>query len=257
MFECGLQPAVRVPNRLNRRLSHRRQIIHAFPTTPKIIFCPLSTGTPLYPTFTLNHSLPNTYYCFSVAAPMTALHNSSYKVLSQRNCWNLRGATCVSLFSFRRSSSIKIYPLANTLCYCNYSSGDYLPSSKRRSRGPLMAAKKASEGTKQEDGKYKDTVNLPKTMFGMRANSLVKEPEIQKLWEDNQVFKKVVDRNDGGTFILHDGPPYANGDLHIGHALNKILKDIINRYKLLQNLKVHYVPGWDCHGLPIELKGKS
>lgn len=57
-----------------------------------------------------------------------------------------------------------------------------------------------------------------------------------------------------GNFVLHDGPPYANGDLHMGHALNKILKDIINRYKLLQNFKVNYVPGWDCHGLPIELK---
>lgn len=116
-----------------------------------------------------------------------------------------------------------------------------------------MAAKKASEGEKQ-DGKYKHTVDLPKTTFGMRANALTREPEIQKLWEENQVFKRVVDKNDGGIFVLHDGPPYANGDLHIGHALNKILKDIINRYKILQNHKVHYVPGWDCHGLPIELK---
>eukprot|EP00262_Sarcandra_glabra_P011763 TRINITY_DN2896_c0_g2_i1.p1 TRINITY_DN2896_c0_g2~~TRINITY_DN2896_c0_g2_i1.p1 ORF type:complete len:1114 (-),score=229.52 TRINITY_DN2896_c0_g2_i1:171-3194(-) len=117
-----------------------------------------------------------------------------------------------------------------------------------------MAAKKASEGTKQEEGRYKHTVDLPKTTFGMRANSVVREPEIQKLWDDNQVFKRVVERNNGGSFILHDGPPYANGNLHMGHALNKILKDIINRYKLLQNYKVHYVPGWDCHGLPIELK---
>lgn len=117
-----------------------------------------------------------------------------------------------------------------------------------------MAGKKAEEGVKQEDSKYKHTVDLPKTAFGMRANSSVREPEIQKMWEENQVFKKVVDRNSGANFILHDGPPYANGDLHIGHALNKILKDIINRYKLLQNYKVHFVPGWDCHGLPIELK---
>lgn len=112
-------------------------------------------------------------------------------------------------------------------------------------------------GTKQEDGKYKHTVDLPKTTFGMRANSSIREPEIQKIWEDNQVFKRVVDKNNGvgsrvslsfnyiyttiltyskqlvqENFILHDGPPYANGDLHIGHALNKILKDIINRYKV-------------------------
>lgn len=117
-----------------------------------------------------------------------------------------------------------------------------------------MAGKKAAEGIKQDDGKYKHTVDLPKTAFGMRANSSIREPEIQKIWADNQVFKRVVDKNSGGSFILHDGPPYANGDLHIGHALNKILKDIINRYKLLQNYKVHFVPGWDCHGLPIELK---
>ncbi|GMH18782.1 hypothetical protein Nepgr_020623 [Nepenthes gracilis] len=195
----------------------------------------------------------NSSFLTTIEVPM-ALHNSSYKVLSQGNCWNFRGATCVSLFNFRRSSSIKLFPLANTLSYQACSSGDSFHPSKRRSRGPVMAAKKTAEGAKQEDGKYKDTVNLPKTTFGMRANASVKEPEIQKLWEDNKVFNRVVDRNDGGTFILHDGPPYANGDLHMGHALNKILKDIINRYKLLQNFKVHYVPGWDCHGLPIELK---
>ncbi|OMO58313.1 Aminoacyl-tRNA synthetase, class Ia [Corchorus olitorius] len=123
-------------------------------------------------------------------------------------------------------------------------------------RGPSMAAKKAAQGQKEEEGRYRHTVNLPKTTFGMRANALVREPEIQKLWDEHQVFKRVVDKNDGGNFVLHDGPPYANGVLHIGHALNKILKDIINRYKLLRNYKVHFVPGWDCHGLPIELKGK-
>lgn len=118
-----------------------------------------------------------------------------------------------------------------------------------------MAAKKAAaEGGKREEGKYKHTVDLPKTTFGLRANSVVREPEIQKLWEDNQVLKRVSHRNTGGPFVLHDGPPYANGKLHMGHALNKILKDIINRYKLLQNRKIHFVPGWDCHGLPIELK---
>jgi len=117
-----------------------------------------------------------------------------------------------------------------------------------------MAAKKAEQGAKQEDGKYKHTVDLPKTTFGLRANSVVREPELQKLWEENQVLKRVSERNTGAAFVLHDGPPYANGDLHMGHALNKILKDIINRYKLLQNHKVSFVPGWDCHGLPIELK---
>ncbi|MEH1831207.1 MAG: isoleucine--tRNA ligase [Nostoc sp.] len=105
-----------------------------------------------------------------------------------------------------------------------------------------------------ESGSYKDTVNLPKTNFEMRANAIKREPEIQKFWEENKIYDRLSENNPGELFILHDGPPYANGSLHIGHALNKILKDIINRYQLLQGRKVRYVPGWDCHGLPIELK---
>jgi isoleucyl-tRNA synthetase len=105
-----------------------------------------------------------------------------------------------------------------------------------------------------ESGSYKDTVNLPKTNFDMRANAIKREPEIQKFWEENKIYDRLSENNPGELFILHDGPPYANGSLHIGHALNKILKDIINRYQLLQGRKVRYVPGWDCHGLPIELK---
>lgn len=108
--------------------------------------------------------------------------------------------------------------------------------------------------TVTETGSYKDTVNLPKTNFDMRANAIKREPEIQKFWEDNKIFERLSQNNPGELFILHDGPPYANGSLHIGHALNKILKDIINRYQLLKGRKVRYVPGWDCHGLPIELK---
>jgi isoleucyl-tRNA synthetase len=105
-----------------------------------------------------------------------------------------------------------------------------------------------------ETGSYKDTVNLPKTKFDMRANAGKREPEIQKFWEENKIYDRLSENNPGELFILHDGPPYANGSLHIGHALNKILKDIINRYQLLRGRKVRYVPGWDCHGLPIELK---
>jgi isoleucyl-tRNA synthetase len=105
-----------------------------------------------------------------------------------------------------------------------------------------------------ETGNYKDTVNLPKTNFDMRAIAIKREPEIQKFWEDNKIFDRLSQNNPGELFILHDGPPYANGSLHTGHALNKILKDTINRYQLLRGRKVRYVPGWDCHGLPIELK---
>ncbi|ERN42331.1 isoleucyl-tRNA synthetase [Rubidibacter lacunae KORDI 51-2] len=101
---------------------------------------------------------------------------------------------------------------------------------------------------------YKDTVNLPKTDFSMRANSVKREPEIQQFWADKEIYATLSQDNPGDVFVLHDGPPYANGSLHMGHALNKILKDIINKYKLLRGHKVRYVPGWDCHGLPIELK---
>jgi isoleucyl-tRNA synthetase len=105
-----------------------------------------------------------------------------------------------------------------------------------------------------EQKSYKETVNLPKTGFDMRANAVKKEPELQKFWAKEQVYEKLGQNNPKDLFILHDGPPYANGSLHMGHALNKVLKDIINKYKLLQGYKVRYVPGWDCHGLPIELK---
>lgn len=105
-----------------------------------------------------------------------------------------------------------------------------------------------------DSGRYKDTVNLPQTSFEMRANAVKREPQLQQFWTEQQVYERLAQDNPGEPFILHDGPPYANGDLHIGHALNKILKDIINKYQLLQGRKVRYVPGWDCHGLPIELK---
>ncbi|MEM6613022.1 MAG: isoleucine--tRNA ligase, partial [Cyanobacteria bacterium P01_C01_bin.72] len=101
---------------------------------------------------------------------------------------------------------------------------------------------------------YKDTVNLPQTEFNMRANAVVREPELQQFWAENQIYEQLSQNNPHESFILHDGPPYANGSLHMGHALNKVLKDIINKYKLLQGHKTEYIPGWDCHGLPIELK---
>ena len=108
--------------------------------------------------------------------------------------------------------------------------------------------------TLTEPGSYKDTVNLPQTNFDMRANAVKREPELQQFWAEHQIYEKLSETNPGEPFILHDGPPYANGALHIGHAMNKILKDTINKYQLLQGRKVRYVPGWDCHGLPIELK---
>ncbi|MGG4179153.1 isoleucine--tRNA ligase [Virgibacillus pantothenticus] len=100
---------------------------------------------------------------------------------------------------------------------------------------------------------YKDTLLMPKTAFPMRGNLPNKEPERQAEWEENHLYEKSLERTKGRPqFILHDGPPYANGDLHIGHALNKILKDFIIRYKSMSGYYAPYVPGWDTHGLPIE-----
>ena len=102
---------------------------------------------------------------------------------------------------------------------------------------------------------YKDTVFLPKTTFSMRAGLPKKEPEILKFWQDIDIYSKLRSARKGRElFVLHDGPPYANGNLHIGHALNKILKDIINRSQSMLGKDANYVPGWDCHGLPIEWK---
>lgn len=101
--------------------------------------------------------------------------------------------------------------------------------------------------------KIKDTLNLLKTDFSMRANLSEKEPKMQKDWDDKQLYEKMLERNQDNTpFILHDGPPYANGNIHIGHALNKISKDIIVRYKNMAGFYTPYIPGWDTHGLPIE-----
>ena len=116
------------------------------------------------------------------------------------------------------------------------------------------ASSKKDSKKKAEPSKYTKTVLLPVTSFDQRANSVVREPQLQKWWAAEGIYEKLADSNTGPKFILHDGPPYANGNLHIGHAMNKILKDFINKYQLLKGRKVRYVPGWDCHGLPIELK---
>jgi isoleucyl-tRNA synthetase len=102
---------------------------------------------------------------------------------------------------------------------------------------------------------YKDTLNLPKTAFPMKANLAQREPEILKHWQENDLYGQIRKKREGSKkFILHDGPPYANGDIHIGHAVNKILKDIIVKSQGLNGFDAPYVPGWDCHGLPIELQ---
>ena len=102
---------------------------------------------------------------------------------------------------------------------------------------------------------YRDTLNLPKTSFSMKANLVQKEPQTRKQWEKSGIYGKITQaRGDRPLYILHDGPPYANGDIHMGHVINKVLKDIIIKYKTMGGFYAPYVPGWDCHGLPIEAK---
>jgi isoleucyl-tRNA synthetase len=102
---------------------------------------------------------------------------------------------------------------------------------------------------------YKETLNLPKTDFPMRANLPQNEPKQVERWDREQAYFQTLQARDGKPkFILHDGPPYANGNIHLGHALNKILKDIIVKYKAMSGYAAPYIPGWDCHGLPIELQ---
>ena len=102
---------------------------------------------------------------------------------------------------------------------------------------------------------YKDTLNLPNTAFPMKANLAQREPELLRHWEQSDLYRKIREACVGREkFVLHDGPPYANGEIHIGHAVNKVLKDVIVKSRTLAGFDAPYVPGWDCHGLPIELQ---
>src|SRR4029079_9492643 len=100
---------------------------------------------------------------------------------------------------------------------------------------------------------YKDTLNLPRTEFPMRANLPAREPERVAAWAKDRIYERMLEqRAKAPLFLLHDGPPYANGNIHIGHSLNKILKDIVVKFRHLAGHRAPYRPGWDCHGLPIE-----
>ena len=117
------------------------------------------------------------------------------------------------------------------------------------------AAPKAAKGKKQDGPDYSATLYLPKTDFPMRAGLPQREPEILARWEKNGLYRQLRESaKDRRKFVLHDGPPYANGAIHIGHALNKILKDLVTRSQQMLGKDSNYVPGWDCHGLPIEWK---
>jgi isoleucyl-tRNA synthetase len=112
-----------------------------------------------------------------------------------------------------------------------------------------------NDQTPKKTDRYRDTVFLPKTDFPMKAGLPEREPQLLKRWKDMDLFGKLRAQSKGREkFVLHDGPPYANGNIHIGHALNKILKDMVSRSAQMAGYDSHYVPGWDCHGLPIEWK---
>ena len=99
---------------------------------------------------------------------------------------------------------------------------------------------------------YKDTLNLPKTDFPMAANLTKMEPLIRERWEKEKLYEKIQAARKGAkAWILHDGPPYANGDVHVGTGQNKILKDMVVKFRTMQGFSSPYIPGWDCHGLPI------
>lgn len=113
---------------------------------------------------------------------------------------------------------------------------------------PIMSKEKPGS-------QYKETINLPKTAFPMKAGLPNREPQILKKWAELDAYHSLQDqRSDAPSYVLHDGPPYANGNIHIGHSVNKILKDIIVKSRNLQGMRSPYVPGWDCHGLPIEIQ---
>ncbi|MHC4527782.1 MAG: isoleucine--tRNA ligase, partial [Planctomycetota bacterium] len=107
----------------------------------------------------------------------------------------------------------------------------------------------------KKDKGYRDTLNLPKTSFSMKANLVQREPQMRKQWAQQKIYQKVREARKGAPlYTLHDGPPYANGDIHMGHVINKVLKDFVVKYKTIAGFDAPYVPGWDCHGLPIESK---
>ena len=102
---------------------------------------------------------------------------------------------------------------------------------------------------------YRDTLNLPKTSFSMKANLVQREPQLRKEWSTKNIYGRIrAARRGAPLYILHDGPPYANGDIHMGHVINKVLKDFVVKYKTMAGFDAPYLPGWDCHGLPIEAK---
>ena len=187
------------------------------------------------------------------SAPMaSALHAATVRGPSSRVTFGLRSKSVNNALTLRRAP-LSPAPSNRARLLVTEAKG----KAGDKPDGAQQHQKRQKPKKKKEDNIYGHTVLLPTTAFEMRANSTVKEPAMQQWWAEEGIYEEIAGRagdDEANVFTLHDGPPYANGDLHIGHALNKILKDFINRYQSLLGKKVEYVPGWDCHGLPIELK---
>jgi isoleucyl-tRNA synthetase len=135
--------------------------------------------------------------------------------------------------------------------------GPRFARSGRQEESDLSAAESACyiAAMSKPERDYSETLFLPKTDFPMRAGLPQKEPELLARWQKLDLYKRLrAAAKERDKFVLHDGPPYANGNIHIGHALNKILKDVVTRSQQMLGYDSNYVPGWDCHGLPIEWK---
>ncbi|WVO24937.1 isoleucine-tRNA ligase [Cryptococcus decagattii] len=117
-----------------------------------------------------------------------------------------------------------------------------------------LATTKANDSAQSKKKAYSHTLRLPKTPFPLKHKDVVATEKRYRSRTCDELYKQQYEGNPGSIFVLHDGPPYANGHLHMGHALNKVIKDVINRYNVIRGRRVHYIPGWDCHGLPIEQK---
>src|SRR5687768_12541595 len=125
----------------------------------------------------------------------------------------------------------------------------------RRNRRAESHMTTDTQQPKEQKKNYKDTLNLPQTAFPMEAKLVANEPARLQRWKESRLYEKVIAARAGAPkWVLHDGPPFANSDIHIGHVVNKTLKDVFMRYKTMAGFQTPYVPGWDCHGLPIEHK---
>jgi isoleucyl-tRNA synthetase len=156
-----------------------------------------------------------------------------------------------------RMGSVTLHPITDNAAVLADGATNYLqidtPSAPARSLTLIFSTVTVRVPETAMD--YKDTLNLPHTDFAMKADLVAREPERLKKWEAARLYEKIQSQRAGAEkFVLHDGPPFANGDVHIGTALDKILKDIIVKYKTLRGFGAPYIPGWDCHGLPIEFK---